>query len=225
MLLSLGLPVNYAVAGEYHGVVIRIGKTAGTVEKNVARLFSDRLNEAGVMNTRIESESKPGVTTSGTLLILLGIPGHHDAITRLFDSYRIPGLTHLSPGPEGFLLRMVPGENNNLLIAAGIDDRGCLYAVGEILRRIHCRNGIIEIPEDTDLRAAPAFEIRGNVFTTESSYVMNSYAYYAEGSVSVKRTSDAQVIAEIAIKKKGFHKKKEQAQLNAPKEVGTYSGN
>ncbi len=163
-MLLLGLPVSFASAGDYHGVIIRIGELAGTVEKNVARLFAERLNESGVVNTRIEPESKPGEVAPDELLVLLGIPGHHNAIGRLFDSYRIPGFTELSPGPEGFLLRMFSDEQNDVLLAAGTDDRGCLYAVGEILRRFNCLNGVIEIPEDIEIRTAPAFEIRGTQY-------------------------------------------------------------
>ena len=106
------------------------------LKKNVARLFAERLNESEVVNTRIEPENEPGKVAPGELLVLLGIPGHHNAIGRLFDSYRIPGLTELSPGPEGFLLRVFSDEQNEVLLVAGTDDRGCLYAVGEILRRI-----------------------------------------------------------------------------------------
>jgi len=161
LLLWPCITVNDAAAAEYHGVVIRIGRTAGAVEKNVAWLLSDRLKEDGIVNTSVEQENEAGEVAPDELLVLLGIPGHHDEISRYFDAYHIPGLTELSPGPEGFLLRMLPGGDNGLLIAAGMDDRGCLYAVGEILRRIHCRSGILEIPEDTGIRTAPAFEVRG----------------------------------------------------------------
>jgi len=159
-MLLMCLPVVQTIAGVYHGVLIRTGENAGMVEQNVALLLADRLNESHV-KTRIEPENKSSEVAPGELLILLGIPAHHHAITCLFDSYRIPGLTQGNPGPEGFLLKMVPGEQHHLLIAAGVDDRGCLYAVGELLRSSNCLKGIISIPMGLAVRTAPAFEIRG----------------------------------------------------------------
>ena len=153
-------PLVNAAGGDYHGVIVRIGEKAGLVEQNVARLLADRLNESDV-RTRIETENKPGEVAPGVLLVLLGIPEHHHALGRLFDSYRIPGLTQGNPGPEGFLLKMVSDEQHDLLIAAGVDNRGCLYAVGELLRSSDCLKGIISLPPDLAVRTAPAFEIRG----------------------------------------------------------------
>ena len=100
LLLPVGSPVNNTVAGDYHGVIIRTGEMAGMVENNVARLLAERLIESGIVNTRIEKENEASMANPGELLVLLGIPGHHRGINSLFDSYRIPGLTDLSPGPD-----------------------------------------------------------------------------------------------------------------------------
>jgi hypothetical protein len=74
----------------------------------------------------------------------------------------------------------------------------------------------------TDSR--PAFNIIGNVFVSESSYIMNNYFFYAEGSVSAKRTSDKQIIAEYYFKVKGAHHSKKQAALKALEEAGLEAG-
>ena len=84
--LLMGLPVQSTAATEYPAVVIRIGERADTVEYNVAHLLAERLDESGVVNTRIERENLPGEVHPGELLVLLGIPGHHNEISRLFDS-------------------------------------------------------------------------------------------------------------------------------------------
>jgi len=174
-LLLLGLLIKNTAAKDYRGVIVRIGELADTVEKNVARLLVDRLNESGVVKAHIERESEPGEVASNELLVLLGIPGHHDAIASLFNVNRIPELTQLSPGPEGFLLKMVSDEKNHVLLAAGTDDRGCLYAVGEMLRRFTYHNGAIEIPQNIEVRTAPAFEIRGTQYG--QSYVAKRLAH------------------------------------------------
>jgi len=117
------------------------------------------LMEKSQVEVVIESESKASITNS--LVILLGQPVNHEEIRKIFHRYRIPDLTDLAPGPEGFLLRKFGPD---LVIAAGTDDRGCLYAAGALLRRIDFSSDHISIPEELNLRTAPAFEIRGTQY-------------------------------------------------------------
>ena len=75
----------------------------------------------------------------------------------------------------------------------------------------------------TDKR--PAIKINGNVFVTESSYIMNNHFFYAQGSVSAQRTIDKQIVAEYPFKVKGAHRLKKQAALSALAEAGIVAGN
>jgi len=70
----------------------------------------------------------------------------------------------------------------------------------------------------------PAIKITGNIFVSQSSYTLNNYFFYAEGSVSAKRTSDKQIIAEYFFKVKGSHRLKKQAALKALEEAGLEAG-
>lgn len=70
----------------------------------------------------------------------------------------------------------------------------------------------------------PAYKFRGDVSVFESSYIMNNYVYYAEGSVSAERMSDHQIVDTYSFKAKGFHPKKEQSELNALAEGGLEAG-
>ena len=74
---------------------------------------------------------------------------------------KLPPLTVLDPGPEGFLLHRSGG---GALLAAGIDPRGVVYAAGEILRLSHASPAGFRFPDDVNLRKAPAFEVRGTQF-------------------------------------------------------------
>ncbi|KAA3663204.1 MAG: hypothetical protein DWQ10_00655, partial [Calditrichaeota bacterium] len=145
-------------------VLIKSGNTASDVEKNVAHLLVERFTEAGLNNCRIESESTKAEPVANQLVILLGIPQLHSEIATLFKKHRIPVLSELEPGPEGFLLKIFPDANNPVLLAASVDDRGCLYAIGELLRQAVIQNGQITLPDDLHIRTAPAFEIRGTQF-------------------------------------------------------------
>jgi hypothetical protein len=70
----------------------------------------------------------------------------------------------------------------------------------------------------------PAIKIAGNVFVSQSSFTLNNYFFYAEGSVSAKRTLDKQIIAEYFFKVKGSHRSKKQASLKALEEAGIEAG-
>jgi hypothetical protein len=71
----------------------------------------------------------------------------------------------------------------------------------------------------------PAINISGEVSVTESSYVMNNFVYYAEGSVTAIRTLDQQKVAVLPFRVKGFHRSREQAAMNALAEAGIEAGN
>ncbi|MBN1351909.1 hypothetical protein JXJ21_21055 [candidate division KSB1 bacterium] len=164
LMLALNFPARILTAQEYQNITIQTGTSATAIEKNIARLLAERLIEAGVLATRIEHETDTAEVAPGELMILLGMPQHHTRITRLFESKRIPELSNLAPGPEGFLLQLIADDASPLLLAAGVDERGCLYAVGELLRQATFSNGTIALPQKLKICTAPAFEIRGTQF-------------------------------------------------------------
>lgn len=140
-------------------ISIYTGTQSTDIEKKVAELLEDRLMERSEVEVVIETESN--VSKFNNLVILLGQPENHEQIRLLFSKYRIPNLTDLAPGPEGFLLKRI---KPNLVIAAGVDERGCLYAVGELLRKLDFKADYISIPENLDVLTAPAFEVRGTQY-------------------------------------------------------------
>jgi len=146
-------------ANEIRQITIVIGKNAGKVEMRVSRLLKDRILEKSEVNVAILTEVDP--RPNSELNILLGIPKHNGLLKEQFAKHRIPLLSDLSPGPEGFLLKHV---SQNMLVAAGIDDRACLYVVGEILRQITFDKDFLMSNEQLNIRSAPAFEVRGTQF-------------------------------------------------------------
>ena len=49
---------------------------------------------------------------------------------------------------EGFLLTFTPNTARHELLIAGIDDRGCLYGVGELLRQATFHDDGFTLPDD-----------------------------------------------------------------------------
>ncbi len=160
IILFLFTSITLLYSETYTRITIQSGSSASEIEKNITRLLKDRLTEAGIADVNITPEQT--APQSGELVILLGTPQRHVAIRKYMDDLRIRPLSDLAPGSEGFLLQYI--SKHAALIAAGVDERGCLYAVGEILRQITIRNGSMALPENLHIRTAPAFEIRGTQY-------------------------------------------------------------
>jgi hypothetical protein len=64
------------------------------------------------------------------------------------------------PGAEGFVLATARSDPA-VLLAAGVDERGVLYAVGEILRQCQDDEAGFRFPTVVNVRTAPAFRLRG----------------------------------------------------------------
>ena len=156
--------VHTVGALEFTGVVVRTGDAIDSVGENIAELLADRLSENDGVTARVEKESAAQEVSRGELLVLLGTAAEHRQLEELLDSQRIEVPSNKNPGAEGFLLKYLEDENVLTLIAAGVDRRGCLYAVGEILRQVNIKAGSLELPDSLEIRTAPAFEIRGTQY-------------------------------------------------------------
>ena len=149
---------------DYKDITVVTGATATSVEKKVAALLVARLTETSHVNVRLLTETGLSPEIHSTLYIYLGAAAHHNGIQNLMKGKRIPELTVLDPGQEGFLVKSVTDGTKTVLLAVGKDDRGCLYAVGEILRKTVFKDNSLQIPDDLNVRSAPAFEVRGTQF-------------------------------------------------------------
>jgi hypothetical protein len=161
ILTLVFLAVPDADAEPFSGAVVRLGANASPVEARVGQLLVDRLNEVNATPVLLAREGDATDVPSGHLLVLLGKPESHGAIAALMEEYRIAPLTELAPGQEGFLLTRI---EDGVVLAAGIDDRGCLYAIGELLRQTAFPKSGFTLPDDLHVRTAPAFEIRGTQY-------------------------------------------------------------
>lgn len=158
--ITIGFVSN---AQQYQKVEVQIDKAANKIENNIADLLISRLNEIQGVQASKQVQSEEIALSNNKLVILLG-NSNQTEISRQFKLKRIPQLTWLKPGVEGFHLQFFQKEEGQFLIAAGIDDRGCLYAVGELLRQIEQTENGFEIASDLKVRTAPAFEIRGTQY-------------------------------------------------------------
>ncbi|MBN2328231.1 MAG: hypothetical protein JXR73_13875 [Candidatus Omnitrophica bacterium] len=143
---------------------IILGEQSGRVEQNAGELLRERILETGENTVVVTREGAAWEIHEGSLTILLGRPDRHQRIRELLARKRIESPNDFDPGPEGFLLFRSPDLDGGVVIGAGVDDRGVVYAVGEILRRMDCDDFGFDFPSTLDVRTAPAFEVRGTQF-------------------------------------------------------------
>ncbi len=149
-------------AGQTHlqTATVIIGAQASPVEKKVGHLLRDRLAEWPSVDATLQvSDSEPGASAA-QMNIYLGKTTTHRLLSEALEQRRIAAPTRTNPGPEGFVIH----SHGTQIFAAGTDDRGCLYAVGELLRQLDFTDQGIRVPHIRGLRTAPAFEIRGTQF-------------------------------------------------------------
>ncbi len=160
MLIGMGwcLP-NFIAAQSYDKCQIITGAGAEQVELNIAHLLAERLHKWPGISAEVFSEGDAPFDTDA-LMILLGLPTHHDHMDSLLALASIKAPSDIDPGPEGFVLSV----KSHIVVAAGVDLRGCLYAVGQLLREMDYRGQKLEVDKELFVRSAPAFEIRGTQF-------------------------------------------------------------
>lgn len=170
--LSLLWIIILSVAGvsgqEYNYVVCVTADSISPVEKNITHLLQKRVLEKASLQFRViplsvyekEKEVKPG-----TLVLLSGISTGNVVLNAVLKEWRIAPVNETNPGPEGFLLKIMPEKNKGTAIGvlAAVDNRGLLYGVGELLRNFNYRINTVEI-DPIHLLTAPAFEVRGTQF-------------------------------------------------------------
>ena len=151
----------------FQKVAVVVGEKATDIEKRVAGLLVSRLEELPSVSAKVTKTVS--VVDANELLILLGMPENHTSIAQKFGPGLLPPLTWLAPGAEGFLLKTIYENNTPQILAAGVDERGCLYAVGELLRQLVVDESKgFTFPEKMNIRTAPAFEVRGTQFGQSS---------------------------------------------------------
>ena len=70
-------------------------------------------------------------------------------------------LNKLSPtGKDGYKITFL--KNEQTIVVEGFDERGALYGVGYLLRKMELRRGKILVPEDLNISSTPAYPIRGH---------------------------------------------------------------
>ena len=135
---------------------IVLPENASKVEQNVANILKDRLKSNNGIKVSISNERD--LTLS--LNIFLGLSKKSGNLYELSKKFNLslPGMN--KPFAEGYAVKMVTLDNTPAILAIGADNRGVLYATGEILRQMDTETLAVNF-KTFDVRSAPAYRFRG----------------------------------------------------------------
>lgn len=139
-----------------HAMMIVLGAEASPVEQRLAEFLKARIVSRTPVTMEVGTARKPGVD----VCIYLGKVRASGDLSDLCAHHKVQPPGKEKPNPEGFAVKTVQDGQDRVVIAVGADDRGVLYAVGEILRRLRFEANQIELPP-IDVSTSPGFRFRG----------------------------------------------------------------
>ncbi len=160
-LASICLPAHGLGSNDIRQVRIITGEQAGQRERLYADLLSRRIHAKSPVDVKILSEKDRLDSGAHLLILYLGVPDRHAELAKRCKVNGIAFPNEMDPGAEGFAIRSYARNDGIEVLAAGTDELGVLFAVGEILRQITHHEEAIGFPSDLSIRSAPAFRMRG----------------------------------------------------------------
>ena len=138
-------------------IAIGLPENADDLEMRVANVLKERI----LKRSDVSVEITKGAGDAGDLPIYLGRTGHEESLDKICAAYgvKLPGRQR--PAPEGYAVKTIRVNGSLSVLAVGADNRGTLYAVGEVLRQLTYNPTSVSIGE-VDVSTAPAYRYRGS---------------------------------------------------------------
>ncbi|MAT13809.1 MAG: hypothetical protein CMJ46_00900 [Planctomyces sp.] len=151
VVLTLFL-ISLSRASEYRRLNVVTSVQQSEIIPRYAAILKDEVTRYSKVPVALTSSGES--TAADTLTVYLHTA---DSLAERRIEYDGGIPTERDPGPEGFVLVQNGGETH----IVGVDTRGVLYGIGELLRRMTFHRDSIAVPDRLEVRTAPAFEVRG----------------------------------------------------------------
>ena len=144
---------TYAQGADFsHAVIFSPGQTSMQLQEAVAvlqQVVAERSNILLPLVNEVPINKRP--------LIVVCISEQGVTVPKVFYT----ALNKLSPtGKDGYKITFLKDEQ--ALVVAGYDERGALYGVGCLLRKMEMRDGRILVPANLNISSTPAYPVRGH---------------------------------------------------------------
>jgi len=137
-------------------VSIALPDDADDLEMRVAEVLRDRITRRSDVSVQITR----GEAQEADLRIYLGRTGRGGKLDNLCAANGVVLPGRQRPAPEGYAAKTVQVAGVPSMLAVGVDNRGVLYAAGEILRQLTYHPTSVSLG-DVDVSTAPAYRYRG----------------------------------------------------------------
>jgi len=95
-------------------------------------------------------------SSEGKQVIAVGVEGRMDKFP---ETYKAAIRKLPETGKDGYKIALL---ENKTIIIAGHDERGSLYGVGRLLRKMELLNGQVFVPDNLNISSTPVYPIRGH---------------------------------------------------------------
>ena len=120
--------------------------------QKAVQVLREEINERTNILLPLPDKALPG----GNQIIAVGVEGRMDKFP---ESYRTGVMKLPETGKDGFKIILI---ENSTVIIAGHDERGVMYGIGWLLRKMEMMNRKIFIPDSINISSTPAYPIRGH---------------------------------------------------------------
>ena len=134
---------------------IVVPPVCGAFEERVAEIFREEV----LLRAGVTVERCVNAPVDGSYILIRRLDALRAEDPDLYT--RVASLD--PPGPEGFCISVKKSGGNLQILVAGADDRGCLYGMARVLRKLHLKGGSIRATEELhDMSLTPKYPLRGH---------------------------------------------------------------
>ena len=126
-------------------------------EQKAVQVLVEEVEKRTGIRWRVVEQWKAGAPTAVVV-------GSQEAMKE--SSFELPREFQLSggqpTGPEGFRLQTLTRPAGTVVTVSGADERGVLFGVGELLRKLRMAKNRVALPNSLDITSAPKYKLRGH---------------------------------------------------------------
>jgi hypothetical protein len=125
-------------------------------EQKAIQVLIEEVEKRTTIRWPVVEQWKPGAPAA----VIVGTRDKlRDLRYKLSDQMRLP---EGREGPEGFRLQATSNEVGSVVAVSGTDERGMLFGVGALLRKLRMVKERVAIPSLLDIASAPKYKLRGH---------------------------------------------------------------
>ena len=155
IILFSFLLLSYAGFGqkiEFSDVCVFLPEKKNVQLQKAVQVLREEIKERTNILLPLLDKAIPG----GKQIIAVGVEGRMDKFP---ESCKTAVMKLPETGKEGYKIILI---ENSTVIIAGHDERGAMYGIGWLLRKMEMRNGKIFIPDSINISSTPVYSIRGH---------------------------------------------------------------